>query len=151
MDARRWELLAGREGVVPRCVECHKLGPGADILHPGHHDFGSLVTIDVMLSRPGVDFRGGAFLTKESGGAVLSHAFERGDAIVFVSHKPHFVAPVVTGEREVLIVELWDGDERMCPHRCEVRHGACFATPTMRMAHGGKTAPAAQAAPSLLG
>ena len=65
--------------MVPRCVECHKLASGADILHPGHHDFGSLLTVDVMLSRPAVDFEGGAFLTKENSGAVRSHAFERGD------------------------------------------------------------------------
>ena len=37
VDARRWELLAGcGRTVVPRCVECHRLQPGSDILHPGH-------------------------------------------------------------------------------------------------------------------
>jgi hypothetical protein len=50
--------------------------------------------VDVMLSRPEADFDGGAFLTKEHDGSVRSHAFYKGDAVVFVSHKPHFVAPV---------------------------------------------------------
>ena len=125
-----------------------------------------------MLSRPGSDFRGGAFQTVEPSGAVRAHRFDIGDAIVvrrsywlehprasiqpccepcaswasrhapvalpsssqFVSHKPHFVAPVTSGERAVLIAELWEGEERTCPHRCEVRDGACFATPTRRKA-----------------
>ena len=142
VDARRWELLAGREAVVPRCVECHALGTGSDILHPGHYDFGSLLTVDVMLSRPAADFAGGAFLTKERDGSVRSHFFDRGDAVVFVSHKPHFVAPVVSGERKVLIVELWEGQERTCPHRCESRVGPCFATPTRRRSSGGGEAAA---------
>ena len=42
-------------------------------------------------------------------GAVREHAFERGDVLVFVSHKPHYVAPVTKGVRKVLIIELWEG------------------------------------------
>ena len=127
VDDKNWGLLRGRT-VRPRCVECHALGSGKDILHPGHHDFGSVITIDVMLSRA-TDFVGGAFRTAEPSGRVASHSMGYVDAIVFVSHKPHFVAEVTEGERRVLILELWEGEERTCPHRCEARCGACLASP----------------------
>ena len=129
---QRWKLLEGRK-VAPRCVECHTLGAGKDVLHPGHYDFGSVVTIDIMLSGGG-EFAGGAFLTAEADGSVHAHAFGCGDALVFVSHKPHFVADVTEGERRVLIMELWEGEERTCPHRCEVRRGACLASVATRSA-----------------
>lgn len=58
-----------------------------------------------------------------------AHTLEMGDALVFVSHKPHFVAPVLAGERRVLIMEVWEGEERTCPHRCEARRGPCLAVP----------------------
>ena len=99
------------------------------MLHTGHYDFGSVLTIDVMLSQPGADFKGGAFQTPEADGSVRAHRFEYGDALVFVSHKPHFVAPVEAGERRVLIMELWEGEERHCPHRCVVPHGHCILDP----------------------
>ena len=54
------------------------------------------------------------------------HVFERGDALVFVSHKYHCVAPVTHGERRVLVIELWEGEERSCPHRCTERTGVCM-------------------------
>ena len=128
VDAKHWQLLAHRR-VAPRCVECHRLAPGKDVLHTGHYDHGSVLTVDVMLSRPRLDFRGGRFQTLEADGRVTSHVLERGDALVFVSHKPHFVERVESGERRVLIMELWEGEERTCPHRCEARHGACIASP----------------------
>ena len=41
-------------------------------------------------------------------GELKAHApFERGDALLFVSHKPHCVAPVTSGLRQVLVMELW--------------------------------------------
>ena len=54
----------------------------------------------------------------------------QGDAVVFVSHKQHNVEPVTNGVRHVLVVELWEGAERGCGHRCEMATGACsYKTP----------------------
>eukprot|EP00966_Prymnesium_polylepis_P301938 6975740-Prymnesium_polylepis.1 len=77
--------------------------------------------MDVMLNDPSTSFVGGGFQTLESDGTVLAHTFEHGDALLFLSHKFHHVAPVSRGERRVLIMELWEGMERICPHRCSQR------------------------------
>ena len=47
------------------------------------------------------------------------HEFKQGDALVFVSHKPHCVGQVRSGRRNVMVLEFWYGPERQCPHRCE--------------------------------
>ena len=49
--------------------------------------------------------------------------FKAGDAAVFVSAAVHGVRPVTRGRRRVLVVELWDGPERRCGHRCERTEG----------------------------
>eukprot|EP01052_Picozoa_sp_SAG31_P031852 SAG31_NODE_3424_length_4291_cov_1.659113_7_plen_106_part_00 len=87
-----------------------------------HYDMGSCVTIDIMLTQPK---DGGSFQTLETNGQLLSHKFERGDAVIFPSHKYHCVQPVVNGTRQVLILELWVGEERSCNHRCEQHFGRC--------------------------
>lgn len=46
-------------------------------------------------------------------------------ALVFVSHKFHCVTPVTAGRRHVLVMELWEGEERECAHRCERHTGPC--------------------------
>lgn len=76
------------------------------------------------------DFEGGDFCTLESNDELLHHAsFEvGGDALVFVSHKYHCVQPVLSGQRQVLVAELWAGVERKCAHRCEYHHGKCPVT-----------------------
>ena len=53
-----------------------------------------------MLSDPGTDFHGGGFSTMEGPGPHKKWAFGKGDALVFVSHKYHCVAPVMEGLRE---------------------------------------------------
>ena len=121
-DAKHWKLLQHRT-VAPRCVEYHRLVPGKDCLSPDHADHGSVITIDVLLNTPGVDFEGGVLMTREADGTDAAHPLEKGDAAVFVSHKPHFVSPVTAGERRVLVIELWEGSERPCNHRCQVREG----------------------------
>ena len=100
---------------------------GGSLAFPTHHDTGSLVTIDVMLSDAS-EFEGGQFSTKEADGTVRSHPFDKGDALCFVSHKYHHVEPVSAGRRRVLVMELWEGEERTCAHRCEQRTGHCGHT-----------------------
>jgi hypothetical protein len=127
VDDKSWRLLRGRS-VSPRCIEYHKLTCGRDLLYPTHNDDGSLLTMDVMLSRE-TDFDGGHLQTLEADGTILAHTFERGDALLFLSHKYHHVAPVLRGERRVLIMEIWEGEERLCPHRCTERVGDCSLGP----------------------
>eukprot|EP00929_Paragymnodinium_shiwhaense_P061376 TRINITY_DN30650_c0_g1_i1.p1 TRINITY_DN30650_c0_g1~~TRINITY_DN30650_c0_g1_i1.p1 ORF type:complete len:832 (+),score=160.88 TRINITY_DN30650_c0_g1_i1:87-2582(+) len=110
----------------PRVVEYHQVGPGGSLPDPTHIDGGSLLTIDVMLSHPGEDFDGGQFCTLESDGRYAQHDFQSGDAVVFVSQKYHCVRPVTRGLRKVMIMELWEGEERHCDHRCQQRWGPCL-------------------------
>ena len=123
---QRWHLLRDQH-VNPRVVELHTASTHrapAPLLDVDHYDMGSLITIDVMLS--GKDaFEGGAFETLEESGEMKPHAFERGEALVFVSHKYHRVAPLTSGTRQVLVMELWSGVERTCAHRCSSREGRC--------------------------
>ena len=78
-----------------------------------------------MLSTPGVDFEGGTFSTLEPDGTLQTHPFERGDLIIFNSHKYHCVQPVTSGERRVLVCELWEGLPRRCARRCRTPWGPC--------------------------
>ena len=113
-----------------RCIEYHEVRPGGSLPDPRHHDVGSLVTIDILLSEPGKDFTGGAFATLEADGATKAHDFggrERsvaGDGLLFVSHKYHSVQAVISGVRRVLVIELWVGPNTTCNHRCNSAH-AC--------------------------
>ena len=43
-------------------------------------------------------------------------------------HKYHHALPVTAGRREVLVIELWAGPARRCPHRCLKAEGACGYT-----------------------
>lgn len=111
-----------------RCIEYHEVLAGGKLDCVQHYDAGSLFTIDVMLSEPGDDFDGGDFVG--NGIVEPAQAFEkRGDAIVFVSHMYHSVKPVVRGLRRVLVMELWEGEERQCGHRCEHANGPCNVRP----------------------
>lgn len=115
-----------------RTMELHEVMPGGALPQRNHYDSGSCVTLDVMLARPGLDFTGGAVEFPNPGiddatapRPVQSLPFEQGDALVFPSHKFHCVNPVASGERRVLVVEFWCGDERSCPHRCNHHYGEC--------------------------
>ena len=89
--------MTGRpvEEVGVRCVEYHTVQPGGGLPDPKHHDIGSLLTVDILLSSPSDDFGGGTFSTLEADGKLLPHRFggrsegqERpGDALLFLSHK----------------------------------------------------------------
>ena len=97
---------------------------------PTHCDGGSLVTLDIMFSAPG-DFQGGTFVTPEYDGILAKHSFEQGDLIVFPSHKYHYVEPVTTGHRRVMVMEIWRGKTRSCAHRCLQHLGECHYTNAM--------------------
>ena len=76
---------------------------------------------------------GGVFCTTEPDGAVARHEeFSRGDALVFVAHKPHHVLPVTRGFRQVLVCEYWEGVAAVCPHRCEKPAGCDVTAATAR-------------------
>ena len=124
-DGDEWSVLDNRHELAMRCVEYHSVSVGGGIPMDKHHDFGSLLTLDVMLSEPGVDFEGGTFCTLEPDGSMTRHVFEQGDLMVFLSHKYHCVEPVTTGQRRVLVAEIWEGLPRRCVRRCNSPWGAC--------------------------
>mmetsp|Transcript_36641 Transcript_36641/g.92198 ORF Transcript_36641/g.92198 Transcript_36641/m.92198 type:complete len:234 (-) Transcript_36641:55-756(-) len=123
-----WNLLvqAQKHGRLnPRVIEHHVVTSGGTLSDKYHFDEGSLVTIDVMLSKPKEDFQGGSFCTSEGVGEYEVHDFCQGDALLFVSHKFHFVQHVISGQREVLVIELWEGQAPRCNHRCQQNWGRC--------------------------
>lgn len=132
-DAANWRLLDDhRHELAFRCVEYHSVSVGGGIPMRKHHDFGSLLTLDVMLSDPSSDFEGGRFCTLEADGTLKAHTFERGDLLIFQAHKYHCVQPVNEGRRTVLVAEIWEGLPRRCPRRCNTPWGPCdcqFAPP----------------------
>ena len=139
-----WNVLKGVDPATLslRCVEHHIVGPGGALPDPTHFDNGSLLTIDVMLADPRTDFSGGALCTMEANGALDAIALDApGDAVVFVSHKFHCVRPVTRGTREVLVMELWEGEARVCPHRCGTHYGPCpYFQPDAAAAEGAGVA-----------
>jgi hypothetical protein len=55
------------------------------------------------------EYEGGAFQTLEADGTIKAHQYEQGDALVFVSHKYHCVAPVIDlGLHHVLMRQQYD-------------------------------------------
>ena len=116
-----WEELihpSEYEEMNVRVVEYHRqTAPGPGISEYEHYDMDSVVTIDVCLSEES-DWTGGQFGTLEPTGVVETHRFGKGDAVAFLSHKFHCVSKVQTGVRRVLVIELWRGPDRSCPHRC---------------------------------
>ncbi|KAH8064094.1 hypothetical protein JL721_8500 [Aureococcus anophagefferens] len=119
VDGReRWGQLDETADVNFRTAEYHQYQPGGGLRDARHYDAGSLITMDLMLAAPGADFEGGAFVTPEADG------FDKGDLVLFVSHKYHNVEPVTRGTRVVLVAEPWRGPEKTCAHRCQTL-GAC--------------------------
>ena len=123
----KWGLLTAidRRDLNLRVVELHTVSKRGGLGDKHHYDSGSLVTVDVMCSSPGIDFDGGNFNTLEADSSSICHEFRFGDAIIFPSHKYHCVQPVSSGTRSVFVIELWEGEERHCAHRCQTAHGAC--------------------------
>ena len=128
--SNNWGLLADLtdEQIHVRVAEFHKYSSGGGLPDKKHYDLDSLITVDCMVSSCS-DFTGGDFQTlemRENGmEELITHTFDRGDVVFFVSHKFHCVQPVTSGTRNVLVVEFWKGGEKTCPHRCEVFRGRC--------------------------
>uniref|UniRef100_A0A7S2X7V4 Fe2OG dioxygenase domain-containing protein n=1 Tax=Lotharella oceanica TaxID=641309 RepID=A0A7S2X7V4_9EUKA len=126
VDQRDWNLIPTFDPLSLhfRTVEFHEYWPGGQLAQTQHYDSGSIITMDVMLADPKHDFKGGDLVTPEIDGTRKFHPLQQGDAALFLSHKYHNVLPVTEGKRMVLVVELWSGPERVCPHRCWSR-GVC--------------------------
>ena len=114
---------------VYRTVEFHEYGEGKRQVCGTHCDHGSLFTADVMLSRTS-DFTGGLFQTTATrqGEAPVdtAHQFERGDMLVFPSHKPHAVEALRSGTRNIMVCEVWEGLPRRCKQRCDQPWLPCY-------------------------
>ena len=125
-----WNVLrADTSSINLRCAELHQVLRSGGLPKKQHHDVGSLITIDIMLSSS-TEFRGGQFQTLEVGHGdegqhLKPHAFEATDALIFLSHKYHCVSPVTAGRRQVLVCELWSGVQRRCARRCNDPWGPC--------------------------
>lgn len=125
VDRRYWNATAGIEYVNYRVAEFHTMRstldgrPTGGGLHTKRHcDHGSLLTIDIMLTNP-AEIEGGVLQTLEPDGTMLSHDWEQGDALVFLSHKYHSVSELRRGLRNVLVCEFWQGGENLQPSRDE--------------------------------
>ncbi|KAL1504860.1 hypothetical protein AB1Y20_008630 [Prymnesium parvum] len=126
IDSAHWGgVLLGRRSLNLRCAEYHTVLQRGGLPIERHYDYGSLVTIDLMLTDTS-EFTGGQFQTLQADGEMKSYEFERGDALLFLSHKYHCVTPVRSGRRSVFVSEIWDGVERRCPCRCNDPWGPCL-------------------------
>uniref|UniRef100_A0A7S4DZF3 Prolyl 4-hydroxylase alpha subunit domain-containing protein n=3 Tax=Lotharella globosa TaxID=91324 RepID=A0A7S4DZF3_9EUKA len=126
VDRREWNLIPTFDpsSLHFRTVEFHEYWPGGQLSQAQHYDSGSIITMDIMLADPNRDYKGGDLVTPEIDGTRKYHQLQKGDAAFFLSHKYHNVLPITEGKRMVLVVELWSGPERVCPHRCWSR-GVC--------------------------
>ena len=91
-----------------RCVEYHTYHAGDGLMTDGHKDYGSVLSMSILLSQPNAD--GGGQLMTWKDGAQVAHAMGRGDALLFPSLKTHNVSPIAHGERRSLVIELWAGE-----------------------------------------
>jgi len=121
VDREHWNVASGAAPVNYRVVEYHTMYSSLDgqptrggLRTVRHCDQGSLVTVDVLLTDR-ADFEGGVLQTLEADGELLSHDWEAGDALVFLSHKYHSVSELTHGTRQVMVCELWQGTENQTP------------------------------------
>lgn len=119
VDSATWRFVAGSASPVSvRLLEYHFYEQGSDLTvgFAKHYDGGSLLTMVVLLSEPGVDFDGGVLCVSDERSweheanetyrdVPLAHA---GDAVVFASHKFHNVSQITRGKRSVAVMELWN-------------------------------------------
>eukprot|EP01123_Difflugia_compressa_P016031 TRINITY_DN948_c0_g1_i1.p1 TRINITY_DN948_c0_g1~~TRINITY_DN948_c0_g1_i1.p1 ORF type:complete len:434 (-),score=95.96 TRINITY_DN948_c0_g1_i1:135-1436(-) len=98
-------------GVNVRVVEYHTYVRHAGLTQKDHFDGGSLLTMVIMLSTPDIDFTGGVLQTWDGDDRFTKYDLKRGDCVVFPSHKYHSVTEVTSGTRQIVAVEMWEGEE----------------------------------------
>lgn len=129
VDDQNWGILRHRnkQNLHFRCIEHHDYGAGGMLEAGCHYDTGSLVTVDIMLTQSGEDYEGGELYTPvfPATQPPQAHVFDKGDMVLFLSHKYHQVRPITQGRRTVMVLELWEGPERTCGHRCLQPVGEC--------------------------
>jgi hypothetical protein len=111
-DKANWGLLQNKPDITLRCIEFHTVETGGALAEKDHYDWGSLLTLDILLCDGG-DYEGGQFHCADADGVVRPQPFETaGDAIIFCSHKKHYVLPVEAGRRRVCVIEFWQASDR---------------------------------------
>lgn len=114
-----WHPYPRQLGV--RCVERLLYHADGDLKLRLHTDSESIYTVVVMLSDSSKgDYTGGDFIieNRKDSSIVARVCPEVGDAIVFDSNALHGIDTIISGERKVLVVELWpyedalEGDHR---------------------------------------
>ena len=128
-DSELWGgLLDGRHALSLRSAEYHTVLEEGGLAMPNHLDHGSLVTVDLMLSDTS-DFDGGALQTLEADGSLLTHEFERGDALFFLSHKYHAVSALKVRAPCV----LWTTPSHVLCACMALRYGMCTCMPPSQL------------------
>jgi hypothetical protein len=116
-DKETYNLLKDKENLSIRTIEYHEVSKGGGLPQKNHFDGGSLYTIDIMLVDTN-EFTGANFMTLENDDEFKIHKFNYGDALLFYSHKYHSISELKSGLRKVLVLEVWQGEEKSCAHRC---------------------------------
>jgi len=107
-DPNLWNISERKVPLYVRCIEYHDYDHegGIDRLdNYEHRDGGSVYTLDILLDDPS-EYDGG-MLSLLQGENHIDCALQKGDAVIFPSHKVHNVSRVSNGRRRVLIFEFW--------------------------------------------
>ncbi len=128
MEADRMQWQSWKPSFNMRVVEYHHYIVGGGLTHKFHFDEGSALTMIVMLSRPEIDFTAGTFKTWEADETWMIHDLMQGDCLVIPSHKFHTVDKVTSGTRNVVVIEVWSGEEGKSDQRAITTAGASQLT-----------------------
>lgn len=109
-SSQEWGFQLAKGNFCLRVCEYHcQVAPSEALSDIHHYDQDSLVTVDIMLSSPQIDFTGADIETLEADGTLLRHEVNQYDALCFLSHKYHSVTPLLSGRRVVCVLEFWRG------------------------------------------
>lgn len=125
-----------------RCIESLCYFSGGELSY--HTDSGSIFTVVIMLSDPINSFTGGDFVIKNKTNdkdEILRITPSLGDAIIFDSCSMHGVDTIMSGQRNVLVIELWpyedsdQGDKRPGSdrYRHRIKIPALVITPSQNL------------------